>query len=167
MLGRSLFLVACTISASLAFATRPSVEPKSRDFPGWPSTFEGAELERVEMNERERDFYAEFPGYVARFTDGEREIILRWVEQPTQHLHPAATCFRGRGFDVTPAGGLQGVDGRTWGSFRAQRDDDRFTVRELVYTDGRSWSDISAWYWSASLGRTQGPWWAVMVAERR
>ena len=39
-------------------------------------------------------------------------------------------------------------------------------VREAV-TDGRGgqWTDVSAWYWSALMGRSEGPWWAFTLAE--
>jgi hypothetical protein len=40
-------------------------------------------------------------------------------------------------------------------------------VREAI-TDsavGR-WTDVSEWYWSALLGRAEGPWWAITVAEQ-
>ena len=41
-------------------------------------------------------------------------------------------------------------------------------MREAI-TDGTAsrWTDVSQWYWEALLGRTQGPWWAITVAERR
>ena len=50
------------------------------------------------MSEVEQRFAARFPGAIARFSDGERVIVLRHVERPTRMLHPAADCFRGLGY---------------------------------------------------------------------
>ena len=44
-------------------------------FPGWPSTFEGRTLTPLPLNEMETKFATGFPGRIARFSDGEREII--------------------------------------------------------------------------------------------
>ena len=30
--------------------------------------------------------------------------------------------------------------------------------------DGRSFADVSSWYWSAVTGRSRGPWWARTIA---
>ncbi len=166
MFGQREFLIACLVAAAATFGTRfENASTNTDSFPGWPATFEGRALERIELEARERQFYEDFPGEIARFSDGEREIILRWVAEETHFMHPAATCFRGRGFVIEPLKGILDSEGRRWGTFRATREDGAFEVRELVYNDTECWSDVSAWYWSATLARTEGPWWAVMVAE--
>lgn len=166
MRGQSAFLVAC-LFAALASLARPasSSAPSHAGFPGWPDEFEGRLLVPVALEKRERTFYEAFPGRVARFRDGDRQIILRWVSEETHLMHPAATCFRGRGFEIEPRDGVVGVDGRRWGAFRATRSGVAFDVREIIYCEHQSWADVSAWYWSATLGRTSGPWWAAMIAE--
>jgi hypothetical protein len=41
-------------------------------------------------------------------------------------------------------------------------------VCERIYDQaGASWTDVSSWYWDAALGRSQGPWMAVAVADVR
>ena len=160
------FLAVCLVAWVLSFGGSPeSVRPAAGAFPGWPSSFEGRALVPIELEEREKRFYEDFPGQVARFSDGEREIILRWVSEETHKLHPAAICFRGRGFEIEPRDGMLDASGRRWGTFRASCDGEVFDVRELVYSETESWSDVSAWYWAATLRRTSGPWWTVMVAE--
>jgi hypothetical protein len=38
-------------------------------------------------------------------------------------------------------------------------------VREVIAdSHGNRWTDVSAWYWAAVRGETQGPWWAITVA---
>jgi hypothetical protein len=40
-------------------------------------------------------------------------------------------------------------------------------VYERIYdVAGNSWSDVSAWYWAALLGKSAGPWWSVVIAEK-
>ena len=40
-------------------------------------------------------------------------------------------------------------------------------VYERIYDDhSNTWTDTSAWYWSALLGNTTGPWWSVTIAEK-
>ncbi|NOT62165.1 MAG: hypothetical protein HOP19_18285, partial [Acidobacteria bacterium] len=79
----------------------------------------------------------------------------------------AADCFQGLGYRITPLPLQNDNTGNRWQSFTAQRQDERLHIRERIYeTHGaQSWSDVSAWYWQALLGRTTGSWWAVTVAE--
>lgn len=134
--------------------------------PPWPTQFEGHNLIRLELTAQERLFGRDFPGHIARFTDGSREIIIRWVQRPTRRLHPAADCLKGVGYEVTPRPIRRDHEGRQWGCFDATRQHKRLRVCERI-GDGqqRSWSDVSSWYWAAMLQRTEGPWWAITVAE--
>lgn len=138
------------------------------DFPGWPRRWEGKALRQLPLSEREQRFAAGFPGRIARFTDGDRQLIVRWLHRETRQLHPASDCFRGSGYKVAPAPLLTDSDGRRWGCFDAARAGENLMVCERIFEQGgRSWTDVSAWYWAAALGRTRGPWWTVTVTERR
>jgi exosortase/archaeosortase family protein len=135
-------------------------------FPGWPTQFEGRPLSALPLTARERRFQEEFPGKIGRFTDGRRELVIRWVVQDTRRLHPAADCFRGAGYRVTPLPLVRDQQGHWWGASRVVRAGRAWCARERLYDEGgHSWSDVSAWYWSAALRRTAGPWWAVTVVE--
>jgi hypothetical protein len=110
-------------------------------------------------------FERHFPGRLGRFTDGEREVVIRWVSQPTRKLHPAVDCFRGSGYRVT-AMPIEMIDGKAWGRFDAQHNTGRWRVREIIVDDaGRQWTDVSSWYWAALRDRTGGPWWSMTVAS--
>lgn len=168
------FLIAC-LAAALAPAIAGRLPPDGRAdanapavaFPGWAASFEGRPLIPLKLSEREEQFGADFPGRVARFTDGEREIIMRWVTTATRKLHPAADCFRATGYDVRPLPLHVDSDGARWASFSVARDDERLIVRERIYdAAGASWTDASSWYWAATGGGTAAPWWAITVAER-
>jgi hypothetical protein len=137
------------------------------EFPGWPTHFAGKSLRELPLGPREQRFAADFPGRIARFTDGEREIVIRWVSQETRKLHPASDCFRGIGYAITPQPLTLDADGAHWGSFTAQRGEERLEVRERIHdTHGKQWPDVSAWYWSAATGQSAGPWWAITVAAK-
>jgi hypothetical protein len=136
-------------------------------FPGWPTHYEGATLEELPLTPREAAFTRDFPGRVGRFSDGHREIIIRWVNAPTRRLHPAADCFRGSGYSTTPLPSRRNANGAAMGCFRASLRGDAMTICEVIRDDrGETWPDASAWYWHALLGASPAPWWSFVVAER-
>lgn len=138
----------------------------SHQFPGWPSSFEGKPLKQLPLSAQERAFSQDFPGQIGRFSDGQREIILRWINHSSRRLHPAGDCFKANGFQVQNEAVLQQGQER-WSRFYARRGATKLLVAERIYNArGQQWSDASAWYWDSQLGRTQGPWWAVTVASQ-
>jgi hypothetical protein len=159
-------LFACAIAAMVPLlGAQPSPLPVD-DFPGWPTHFAGKPLSALPSGEREQRFAADFPGRIGRFSDGEREIVVRWVSRETRKLHPASDCFRGIGYTVAPRPLTVDAGNARWGTFIATRGEDRLEVRERVYdTHGNQWTDVSAWYWAATTGKSQGPWWAVTIAS--
>ncbi|MFC4313050.1 hypothetical protein ACFPN2_28470 [Steroidobacter flavus] len=158
------FLVACLVAALTPLASPKPAPVVTANFPGWPTTFEGRPLRALELTDIEERFVRSFPGRIGRFSDGRREIVLRWIAAPTRKLHAASDCFKGSGYHVTPLP-LQTTDGNAWGAFSAERHDQRLNVREaIVDASGRRWTDVSAWYWAAVRDETRGPWWAITVA---
>lgn len=152
--GRPHPLVAKTISAN------PSAVP-------WPAEFEGRPLTRLDLTARELRFAGTFPGDMARFTDGQREIVMRRVAQISRKLHPSSECFAANGYSMKPLPGRRDASGSTWGCFSATRDAESLHVCETI-TDstGRSWSDVSGWFWSGMIDNTSGPWTAITIARR-
>lgn len=152
--------------APLVFSQNTSDTSRSA-FHGWPSEFEGVPLTQLRMTEQERGFSRSFPGRIARFTDGSREIIVRYVDRPSRAVHPSADCLKGSGYAVENQPITRGRSGELWGCFLARRNGSTYKVCERIYDQsGNSWYDVSSWFWSALLHRGQGPWWAVTVAER-
>jgi hypothetical protein len=136
-------------------------------FGGWPHQFDSRPLLELGLSEQERLFIQGFPGRVGRFTDGSREIVLRWLNRPSRSLHPAQDCLKGVGYSVTPQPLRVDAEGHHWGCVRAERNGQTLMVCERVYDEANgSWSDVSSWYWMAMLGKSTGSWWAVTVAER-
>jgi len=131
----------------------------------WPSHFQGRMLSELPLSARERTFLSGFPGAVARFTDGERDIVMRWVTQPTRRLHPAEDCYRGLGYIVSSPRIVVDHDGGRWRCFAATREGAAHEVCEQVQDlEGRRWTDVSAWYWAAVLERSRGPWLVTTAA---
>ncbi len=166
---RCLIIVLMHLSACLAPLSEWHSQAKTvpQTFQGWPEQFQGNPLIRMQLTEQERGFSRGFPGKIARFSDGAREIIFRYVERPSRKLHPSADCFRGSGYTVLPQPVRREQNGRLWGCVIAERDGVRYRVCEQIYDrSGNNWYDVSSWFWTVLLENSQGPWWAVTVAER-
>jgi hypothetical protein len=165
-LGLAAFCLA-TAAAGLAplLAGRAYVA-EQRAPASWPSHYEGRPLTALPMTEREAGFLADFPGRVARFTDGEGEIIIRRVDAATRRLHPAADCLRGAGFNVTPLPARRDAAGDLMSCTKASRTGQAMQVCEVIRNDkGGSWPDASSWYWHALWQPEDGPWWSFVVAR--
>jgi hypothetical protein len=159
-------LLAAAAAALAPFATRSSGAVVNVPFPGWPTHYEGSALVELPLTRREAAFTQDFPGRVGRFSDGQRELIIRWLGAPTRKLHSAADCFRGSGYAITPIAARKSNDGSTMGCFRATLHGASTTVCEAIRDErGGSWSDVSAWYWDGVLRSSSPPWWSFVVAQ--
>lgn len=159
------FLTLCGIAAWLPF-TEKNNRVRSEHFPGWPATWEGEPIRQIPLSERELTFNESFPGRIAKFTDGRRELIFRWVTKGTRQLHSSADCFRGLGYRVHPRAAMQDAHGARWSCFSAVRGSTRLFVREHITDErGGEWTDVSAWFWSVLLRQTEAPWLAVTVVD--
>jgi hypothetical protein len=161
------FFALCVLAAATPFCSGPRAAPSLHDgFPGWAVAPGLHDVTALELGPREARFAADFPGQIGAFTDGQQTFIVRWVTQPTRKLHPASDCLRALGYTVKPAPIFVATDATTWGAHFAQHGTDKLRVRErIVDTNGKGWTDISRWYWSALLGRTSPPWWTITVLE--
>lgn len=158
--------VVAAATAPLLDRARARSEARDAGFPGWPAQHEGRALSPLPLSAREAAFVNDFPGRVGRFTDGHREIIVRWVGAPTRKLHPASDCLRAVGYAITPIAARTTAAGAPMGCFRAVKGEIAMTVCELVRDErGGHWPDASSWYWHALLARDGGPWWSLTVAE--
>ena len=146
------------ISSATIAAPRGAVE--------WPTRWQGRELRPMALSAVEQRFADRFPGHIARFHTDAGEIVLRDVREPTRLLHPASDCYRGAGYGVS-AMRLERRDAsrELWRCFTAAGEGRTTRVCErIVDAAGASFTDTSAWYWSALLGRSTGPWLAVTQA---
>lgn len=164
------FIAAVLVAGLLPFVSkaREQAPAAATDFPGWPDRYEGRPLTQLPLTEREAGFVHGFPGKVGRFTDGGREIIVRWVSAPTRLLHPSSDCFRGSGYSVKPIAMRRDATGTPMGCFRASRggSDDMVVCEVIRDNRSESWPDASSWYWNALFGASTGPWWSFVVADK-
>ncbi len=132
----------------------------------FPTEFEGKPLMELELSDREQFFLNDFPGEIRRFTDGRRELIVRFVTTPTRKLHPSSDCFSAIGYAIKPLPMKIDESQQKWACFNADKGEESLNVCERIYTEnGESWTDVSSWYWSAiSVGNEKG-YWAITVAE--
>jgi hypothetical protein len=168
MHGITFYIAACLAAAFVPLLPMGSLSKSAPlQFPGWPTSFENRALKRLPLSEREKRFVSGFPGRMAKFNDGQRTILIRWVTAGTRKLHPASDCFRGIGYHVRPMPLRADSKGNLWGSIRCTREREMVEVRERIHDRSNgSWSDVSSWYWAALLGKSTGPWWAITVVER-
>jgi exosortase/archaeosortase family protein len=132
----------------------------------WPVMLDGRPLRPLALSSVEQRFADRFPGRIGRFAAGESVIVLRRVEAPTRMLHPAADCYRGLGYGIAAIGLERRADGILQRCFVAERNGVRIRVCEhIADAEGRIFTDTSAWYWAAALGRSHGPWMAVTTAR--
>lgn len=166
-----IFIITCLLAAFVPLLPKKSSRAEYAAFPGWPTHLSGQPLQSLPLTQGELRFEEEFPGRLGKFSDGQREIALRWIAEPTRLLHPATDCLKGAGYLVRPLPLSVDEAGQRWGCLEAKRQAGEIIqtirVRERLYDSaGHEWTDVSAWYWAALSGQTSGPWWAVTVAER-
>ena len=160
-----IYLVSC-LAAMLVPLADPGHKAPINGFPGWPSRFEGQVLRELPLREYESRFAEDFPGRIGRFSDGNREIILRWMTRETRMIHPSSDCFKGLGYTIKPLPLVEDHWNHLWGCFQVTRGQQEFLVKERIFNQaGNSWTDVSSWYWSALWGKTAGPWWSVVVTQ--
>lgn len=136
-------------------------------FPGWQAApvdpLVSSNWTQLPPDAREARFARDFPGKIGVFAgDDGVTYVIRWLSQPTRKLHPAAYCLRALGYDTTHRPIHQKSDGSTWSATDATLGGHSFRVRERIMgAGGHAWTDVSAWYWNAALGRSSGPWWTI------
>lgn len=162
----ALLLPACMIWGAVATWARSPAPAATGSSAEPPAQWEGQPLRPLALSEVEQRFARQFPGTLARMTDGRLVLVLRAVHRPTRMLHPAADCYRALGYSIARQQ-LQ-LDGgqRLWRCFEAARSGHRLRVCERIVDDrGTGFTDASAWYWAALLGQSEGPWQAITVAS--
>ena len=159
------FLILACVAAFVVRET-PTIS-QTNSFQGFPTQFEGITLKQLDLTDREKYFLEEFPGRIGRFSDGRREIIIRWVTEATRKLHSSEDCFNAFGYKTKPLPIKIDDAGNHWSCFSAQKNDSaHLRVCQRIHDNNvNEWTDVSAWYWSA-LRQNNGEWWAYTVAER-
>jgi len=165
----TLLLLSCIVAwnKDLSIDLTPALNLTS-ELPKWPSHYQGKKITQLPLSKMETLFMADFPGKIGRFTDGQRQIIMRWIVKPSRKLHPAADCFRGMGYKISDLKISLGANEKRWRSFTATLNKENLQVYEQIVDANKVvFTDTSSWYWNAVFSQSQGPWLAVTVAERK
>lgn len=145
----------------------PHTRPAAPDEVVWPTRIDGRRLLPIAPTALDARLARDFPGRIARFSDGRRQIVLRHVPQATRQLHPPRDCFAAIGYRITPVPMVRGTDGALSSCVEAGRDGRVLKICErIIARDGGTFPDVSSWYWPALLGRSMGPWLATTSVER-
>jgi exosortase/archaeosortase family protein len=165
--GPVLLACAAVLAPLLALTTPRNPGPPDVGNPPSLFTFQGLTLplQPLPQTAAERAFAESFPGTLSSHRWGDSQVILRRVNVATRRLHPSADCLRAAGFATTEAFNVSLADGTQWARFHATKDGLRLIVHERVTSalDGSTWTDVSAWYWSALRHPLNGPWQAETV----
>jgi len=161
-----MFVGTLAICALLGALHRTAAAPSSSASIEWPTQWDGRVLRPLALSPVEQRFASQFPGQVARLTDGEQVLVWREVRRPTRMLHPAADCYRGLGYRIENAKLERDPQDRLWRCFEATQAGQRLRVCErIVDANGQAFTDASNWFWAAQLGQSTGPWQAVTTAR--
>jgi len=165
--ARNVLLPLCLAAALTPLVAHPTSSIVASQMPPtWPTEINANKVIAVDSLAEERAFAQDFPGQMKRFTDGTNSYFVRFVQRETRQLHPSSDCFKGLGYRIEPHPIFVTRDGSRWGSFEAFKANSRYLIFERIYDNhGFSSTDVSEWYWLASLGKTQGPWFDVTIAQ--
>ncbi len=155
--------------ATMLAAAAPLLPHRAAPLPPrspWPTTFEGQPIQRLHAGPGDELLARDFPGHVARFGDGRRQIVLRQVTRATRLLHPPRDCFAALGHAIAPLP-MRVVRGGRASCFSATRGGKTLKVCEFITAaNGTVYSDVPSWYWPALTGSSVGPWLTVMTVEQ-
>ncbi|HEY4246053.1 MAG TPA: hypothetical protein VGM64_04300 [Lacunisphaera sp.] len=164
-----LFLLLCALAALrplLTVSISRNEVGSGAGFPGWFAAPLPSGVTPLALSSRDVRFAEQFPGQIAAFADGQSTWIVRWVARPTRKLHPASDCLRATGYTVMPEPIFAEANGAHWGVVSAVRGPEKLIVHErIIDASGREFTDVSAWFWSAVLEKSPGPWWCLTRIE--
>jgi exosortase/archaeosortase family protein len=162
-----IFAAFCLFAFSIPFIySGKEIVKSNQSVVAFPSQYDGKQLSELELTGREQFFLNDFPGEIRRFTDGERELIIRYVTTATRKLHPATDCFSAIGYSIKPLPLKIDEHGQKSSCFTAIKSDEKLNVCERIYTEnGENWTDVSSWYWSAISNVNENGYWAITIAE--
>jgi exosortase/archaeosortase family protein len=122
--------------------------------------FYGHPITKIALSPVEENFYAHFPGSIAIYEGRDFKLIVREVTRATRKLHPASHCLRAEGFHIGDKTTITDDEENRWLTYTASRNGNEWNVRERITqkTDGKQWTEISAWYWHAFFHPKEGVW---------
>jgi hypothetical protein len=118
-------------------------------------------LYKLPASALEQQFSANFPGQIARFTDGNTIWVIRHTLKPTRMLHSALDCYKGLGYKVTQPRVLEDNNQQRWRCFNASKGQSLQVCERIFDNQNQHWTDVSAWYWESLMKHDNAQWWAI------
>ncbi|MCP5534637.1 MAG: hypothetical protein H7A51_00195 [Akkermansiaceae bacterium] len=132
----------------------------------WPAEFDGEPLIRLDQTAFEKSFQRDFPGSIATFRCGGKQVILRHITTASRKLHPSSDCLRASGYHIGAMRIQTDDKNRQWAGYTAINPDNTYIVLErIIDTRGNTWTDVSSWYWHALIHPDRAPWLAQTVIQ--
>ena len=167
--ARMMLLAAAAIISPALAVTKSWSSPAFVDTHEVLTTFEFMDeqydLTKIDPTAEEMYFSQHFPGSIGVYQSAGLHLIVRDVACATRQLHPSADCLRAVGYAIGEEKIFVDRKGGPWWHYRIQKEGQRFDVHERIISslDQSSWTDVSAWYWSALRHPLNGPWRAETV----
>jgi hypothetical protein len=154
----------CAAAALSPVLAIESASSKPR-FTGFPTTFEGRPLSRLPDTPEERAFYGRHALEHARFSDGERVLLMRWAGADITGFHLAEACFRAFGFTLSPMPARSDSAAREH-CYRARRKGVAQRVCEQIRDgQGQVFASEPTWQLARVLGQSPPPYLGISVVE--
>jgi hypothetical protein len=158
------YLVACVAAASAPLVA--DARPTGHSFAGWPSQLDGRPLTRLADTPEELRFYAAQPTRHARFSDGQRVVLMSWADASIEGFHLAGPCFAAFGFQLQQLAPRSSDGAPAESCFRATRGGVAQRVCEHIRDgEGRTFASMEAWHLAQLLGSTEPPYLGVSIVE--
>lgn len=160
----AVYLLACVAAAAAPLVA--DARPRTHVFPGWPSHLDRRPLTRLADTPEEMRFYAEQPTRHARFSDGQRIILMRWADARIEGFHLAGPCFRAFGYELQELASHSSERADAESCFRATRGGVAQRICEHIRDgQGRTFANMEAWHLAQLLGSTEPPYLGVSIVE--
>jgi hypothetical protein len=164
LLGIALAL--CFLQLALTSQARSPRELAAKPAHEMLTQFEGQALRPVAQEPLDARFAKGSNAHLQRYASEDSQLLVRTVHTVSRSLHPAADCYRGMGYSLSEIQ-LHKREGLVWRCFIASKGERKERVCERIESlaDASSYTDTSAWFWAAALGRSQGPWRALTLRQ--
>jgi hypothetical protein len=160
------YLAVCGVALVVPLASHPHQQRATATFTGWPAELDGRALTRLPDTTDELRVYARLSVRHARFSDGQRIVLMRWTDERVEGFHLAATCYESFGFALSEARERTGFAGRPETCFRARRGHQtRHVCEHILGGNGRVFANLESWHIARLLGTTAPPYWGISVVE--
>lgn len=128
-----------------------------------PKEYQAIDLNPLPKTNLEKEFSRSFPGQIATYQNQDGMFIFRQVKGATRKLHNTSTCLTASGYKLSPVKLTTDDQGRTWSIYKASYEGEQLIVKTIILelNGDNSWSNVEAWFWSASFAPSETTYLAI------